>query len=139
MNILFLVVLPLVTILVAIVLQRVLRNPILVAFSAFAVYLTLAFTIYTTDFLINAILYTALAYIAAVLTRFFCCMRGRMNCPKEDACGSDDEEETKLRKVQDSIEGLGKKIESLENNIDHLTDVLSSAMGGTGSYSRRMR
>ena len=58
MDILFFVVLPLATILIAIVLQRILKSPILVAILVFAIYLILALTVFTTEFLINAIIET---------------------------------------------------------------------------------
>ena len=70
MGVLFFIVLPLATILISIVLQKLLKSPILVAILVFVVYLILAFTVFTTEFLINAIIYTILAYIAALLTCF---------------------------------------------------------------------
>ena len=69
MTVLFFIVLPLATILISIVLQKLLRNPILVALLVFAVYLILAFTVFTADFLINAIIYTIIAFITAVIVR----------------------------------------------------------------------
>ena len=57
MDILFYVIFPLATILIAIVLQRILKSPTLVALLVFAIFLIVAFTAYTSDFLINAIIY----------------------------------------------------------------------------------
>ena len=72
MTVLFFIVLPLATILIAIVLQKLLRSPILVALLVFAVYLILAFTVFEADFLINAIIYTIIADAIEVLEdRFF--------------------------------------------------------------------
>ena len=59
--------LPIATILLAIVLQKILKSPILVAIIFFAIYLIVTFTAFDSDFLIVAILLTILAYITAVL------------------------------------------------------------------------
>ena len=74
MTVLFFIILPLATILISIVLQKLLKSPILVAILVFAVYLILAFTVFTTDFLVNAIIYTILAYVTAVIVRIICCL-----------------------------------------------------------------
>ncbi len=64
--------LPVATIILAIVLQKVLRNPLLVAATFFAIYLIVTFAIFDANFLVYAILYTILAYVTAVLTRWIC-------------------------------------------------------------------
>ena len=69
MGILFFVVLPLATILIAIVLQKLLKSPILVAVLVFAVFLILAFTVFTAEFLINAMIY--LTYILMKIIPLF--------------------------------------------------------------------
>ena len=61
--------LPIATIIIASVLETVLRNPIAVAALAFAIYLIVAFAAFDATFLIYVILYTILAFIAAVITR----------------------------------------------------------------------
>ena len=50
MNILFLVIIPIATILISIVLQKILKKPVLVAILAFAIFLILAYTVFTTEF-----------------------------------------------------------------------------------------
>ena len=55
-NILIFFVLPVVTIILAIVLQRILQCPILVAATFFAVFLILAFTVFDTSFIIYGII-----------------------------------------------------------------------------------
>ena len=65
-------VLPIATIIFSIALQKILKCPILVAGVIFAIYLILAFTVFSTDFLLFAILYTILAYTTAFLTCVFC-------------------------------------------------------------------
>ena len=69
MTVLFFIVLPLATILISIVLQKLLRSPILVGLLVFAVYLILAFTVFEAEFLINAIIYSIIAYITALIFR----------------------------------------------------------------------
>ena len=63
--------LPVATIILAIVLEKILRAPVLTAATFFAVYLILAFSAFDTDFLIFVIIYTILAYIAAVIAEIF--------------------------------------------------------------------
>ena len=80
MNILLLFfALPVSTILLAIVLQKILKCPILVAATFFAIYLIVAFAIFDSSFLIFVIIYTILAYITAVLTKLICNIIERIN------------------------------------------------------------
>lgn len=61
--------LPIATIIIASILETVLKNPIAVAGLAFAIYLIVAFAIFDASFLIYVILYTILAFVSAVITR----------------------------------------------------------------------
>jgi len=139
MNILFFIVLPLATILIAIVLQRLLKSPILVALLVFAVYLILAFTVFETEFLINAIIYAIIAFITAVIFKLVCCLKRRFNldvCNVSNICGdsnNSNELQEDIAGLQDSIRKLEKSIDSLENNIDSLTDVLSRLLNGNNN------
>ena len=63
---------PVSTILLAIVLQKVLKNPLLVAATFFGILLILTYTVFDSSFLLFAVLYTILAYVTAVLTRLIC-------------------------------------------------------------------
>lgn len=58
--------LPIATILLAIVLQKILKSPILVAIIFFAIYLIVTFAAFDSDFLIVAILLTILAYNSSI-------------------------------------------------------------------------
>lgn len=77
MNIILLFfVLPIVTIILAIVLEKILRCPILTAATFFAIFLILAFTVFDETFLIFVIAYTIIAFITAVIAEIFfrrCC------------------------------------------------------------------
>ena len=64
--------LPVATVILAIVLQKILKNPLLVAATFFAIYLIVTFAFFDASFLVFAILYTILAYITAVLSKLIC-------------------------------------------------------------------
>lgn len=64
--------LPIATILLAIVLQKVLRSPLLVAATFLGVLLIVTYAAFDSSFLVFAIIYTILAYVTAVLTRLVC-------------------------------------------------------------------
>lgn len=66
--------LPVATVILAIVLQKILNNPLLVAATFFAIYLIVTFAFADSSFLVYTILYTILAYVTAVLTNWICCL-----------------------------------------------------------------
>ena len=81
MNLLIFFAIPLATILLAIVLENILDNPVLVAITFFAVYLVIAVALVAlgaiTDLataLIAVIVYTIIAFITAYLVRLFMCL-----------------------------------------------------------------
>lgn len=71
-NLLIFFALPVATVILAIVLQKILKNPLLVSATFFAIYLIVTFAFFDASFLVFAILYTILAYVTAVLTRWIC-------------------------------------------------------------------
>lgn len=76
--------LPVATILLAIVVGKILRNPFLTAITFFAIYLIVAFAAFDATFLIYAIVYTILAFITAIIAEFFFqrCREQNNNCCK---------------------------------------------------------
>lgn len=64
--------LPLATIILAIVLQKLIKCPILVAAIFFSIYLIVAFAVFNATFLIVAIIYTFLAYVTASIVKILC-------------------------------------------------------------------
>lgn len=72
---------PVATIILAIVLQKVLNSPLLVAATFFAIFLIITFAAFDESFLVFAILYTILALITAILVRFICCLIRNSNNP----------------------------------------------------------
>ena len=86
--------LPVATIILAIVLQKILKCPLLVGATFFAIYLIVAFAIAPNGtLLIYAILYSILAYVTAVLTCIICRINSRFgniigDCAKPcNVCG----------------------------------------------------
>ncbi len=88
MNLFIFFALPLATILLAIVLQKILRSPILVAITAFAIYLIVAFAAFLdtlAEALIAVIVYTILAYVTAYLVQLICELFRRLRlCCRND-------------------------------------------------------
>lgn len=73
--------LPVATIILAIVLEKILRNPLLTAATFFAIYLIVTFAAFDASFLVYAIAYTILAFITAIIAEFFF-----QRCQEEKCC-----------------------------------------------------
>lgn len=77
--------LPIATIILSIVFEKILRNPFLTAAIFFAIYLVLTFIYNDTTYLIFTIAYTILAFITAVIAEYFfirkCMMNSISNLP----------------------------------------------------------
>ena len=67
MDLLTFFALPIATIILAFVFEKIIRLPILTALTFFAIYLIVAFTAFDTTFLPFVIAYTVLAYISALI------------------------------------------------------------------------
>lgn len=86
-TLLLLFALPVATIILAIVLQKILKCPLLVAATFFAIYLIVTYAVFDSSFLVYTILYTILAYVTAVLTRLICNILSRCNlCERKTNC-----------------------------------------------------
>lgn len=72
--------LPVATIILAIVIEKILKSPILTAATFFAIYLIVAFAFFDASFLVYAIAYTILAYVTAVIASFLFCRIRRREC-----------------------------------------------------------
>ena len=70
-NLLIFFAIPLATIIIAIVLERVWKNYILVTLFAFAIFLIVAFSVGDTTLLVLVIAYTILAFLASFLSMLF--------------------------------------------------------------------
>ena len=73
MSLLIFFALPVATIILSIVLQKILKSPILVAATFFAIFLIIAFAVFDGDslFLVATLIYTGIAFITAYLTCLF--------------------------------------------------------------------
>lgn len=80
--------LPIATIILSIVLEKILRCPILTAATFFAIYLIIAFAVFNASALVFVIIYTILAYITALIAEFFF-SRYRREC-KNNCCQEND-------------------------------------------------
>jgi hypothetical protein len=75
--------LPVATIILAIVLERILRCPILTSATFFAIYLIVAFAVFDASFLVFVIVYTILAFVTALIAEIFfnrCRIPNLINC-----------------------------------------------------------
>ena len=137
MNLLIFFALPIATILLAIVLERVLGSPILVAITFFAFYLIILFALFATEvitdlatLLIALIVLTLLAYITAVIVKFIRCIcRNFLKqccsiCPDrdeivEDITDNNNDNNCCCNKLQTANEGIalsGNIIPNQNNN-----------------------
>ena len=69
MDLLFFFVFPVATILLSVVWQKIVKCPILVAITTFAIFLIVTYTAYDSSFLIYTIVYTILSYITACIIK----------------------------------------------------------------------
>ena len=83
-NLLVFFALPVATILLSIVLQKILNNPTLVGITFFAIYLIVTYAAFDSDFLIFAFIYAILAYISAVFSCLICNIINRLNGNEEN-------------------------------------------------------
>lgn len=114
-NLLIFFALPVATIILASVFEKIIESPIAVAATAFAIYLIVTFAAFDETFLIAAIVYTILALISALITRFIC-----------DLCHNDDDDSSNNCLVN-VLEGI-----SSNNNGN------SSNNGNNGCRRRRV-
>ena len=94
MNLLIFFALPLATILLAIVLQRILKCPVLVAITFFAIYLIVAFAVFSSNLaeaIIATIIYTIIAFITALIVQLIDNLKERLNnisCCRRCSCSN---------------------------------------------------
>lgn len=72
MDLLIFFAFPTATIIISIILQKIIKNPLLVAAFVFAIFLIVAFAAFDETFLIAVLVYTIIALITAFLTCIFC-------------------------------------------------------------------
>lgn len=128
MNLFIFFALPLATILLAIVFQKILRSPILVAITFFAIYLIVAFVEFSdtlAEAIIAAIIYTIIAYITAYIVIIICRLRRRFcHCRREEAENN--------RRC-----GCGNNNDNNENAENNLTDETVTLSNSNVATSRQ--
>lgn len=92
-NLLIFFALPIATIILAIVLERIWKNYILVTLFTFAIYLIVAFAVGDANLLVLVIIYTFLAFISAFLSMLFRKIWEKI-CNLEQTAGISDENST---------------------------------------------
>lgn len=126
MNILLLFfALPVATIILAIVVEKILRCPVLTAATFFAIFLIVAFAVFDAFFLVFVIAYTIIAFITAVIAEFFFsrCRRKRKHCScreKNDEDDEDNNEEDNERRLSDEdIRRIASRVANILSNTNN--------------------
>lgn len=121
MNILLFFVFPIATIIFAIAIEKILKNPLLTAAIIFAIFLITTFTAFDDTFLIYAIIYSILAFIVAIITEFIlqfkckkCCQLGKTNNTEDTLSLSDDE----ISKIANEIANIQNNTCNCSNNTN---------------------
>ena len=79
-NLLIFLAIPFLVIVVAIALQKLLKNPLLISLIVFAVFLVVAFAIGNLNYIVAGIIYAIIAYLAAVISCIICNICRKFNC-----------------------------------------------------------
>lgn len=109
--------LPVATIILAIVLEKIIRCPFLTSATFFAIYLIVTFAVFDASFLVYAIVYTILAFITAIIAEYFfrrcngnnCCRRCCMN-------NNNSNNENIIRLTNQDITRIANEIINIQNN-----------------------
>ena len=86
-TLLFFFAFPIAVIIFSIVLEKLLKNPIIVASIIFAVFIILTFAVFGVNFLIATLAYTILALITALVVRLLCNENDEDEDNNNNACG----------------------------------------------------
>ena len=118
--------LPVATIILAIVLEKILDCPVLVAATFFAIYLVVTFAVFDSSFLVYAIIYTILAFITAAIVKAIC------NFIKN--CCNNQNQDISNDNQNNGCGGLNNRVDSIDNNCFRSTELYPMQ-----NYSRRGR
>lgn len=149
-NLLIFFALPLATIIIAVILERLWKNYILVTLFTFAIYLIVAFSVGNATLLVLVIAYTFLAFIAAFLSMLFRKINKKLRCLEENVGSESDteNERTHCRCYDDNaVESLedtnncikSNCVQNLEINTQVRPNSSNNGRTGTfrGQYKRR--
>lgn len=108
--------LPIATIILAIVLEKLLRCPILTAATFFAIYLIVAFAVFDASALVFVIIYTILAYITALIAEFFFSRCKRKVCINCNCNNNNDEIQLSNEDAQNIANRVARILNNTNNN-----------------------
>ena len=119
--------LPVATIILAIVVEKILRCPVLTAATFFAIFLIVAFAVFDASFLIFVIAYTIIAFITAVIAEFIfsrCRRRERKCCNCNCNCNfncneEENEENNEVRLTNEEIERIATRVANILSNTNN--------------------
>lgn len=147
-NLLIFFALPLATIIIAVILERLWKNYILVTLFTFAIYLIVAFSVGNATLLVLVIAYTFLAFIAAFLSMLFRKINKKLRCLEENV-GSESDTENERTHCRCHDDNAVESLEDTNNcnksncvqNLEINTQVRpnSSNNGRTGTFRGQYR
>ncbi len=109
--------LPIATIILAIVLEKLLRCPILTAATFFAIYLIVAFAAFNATALVFVIIYTILAYITALIAEFFFMRCKRRECANN--CCLENNTNNNIRLSNEDAQNIACRVARILNNSNN--------------------
>lgn len=111
--------LPIATIILAVVLEKILRCSILTAATFFAIFLIVAFAVFSSEFLIFVIVYTILSFLAAVIAEIFFrrCDNNEKDCCRWNLYNSRERNNNNTITLSDrDIERIANRLAEIQNN-----------------------
>ena len=142
-NLLIFFAIPLATIIIAVVLEWIWKNYILVTLFAFAVFLIVAFAVGDATLLVLVIIYTILAFLASFLSMIFRKINKRLRC-LEEAANEENDTHCKCQNNND-VSNVNKTNNCNHSNntqnisIDAQVRPNSSNNGRTGTFRGQYR
>ena len=124
-NLLIFFALPVATIILAIAVEKILRNPLLTAAVFFAIYLIVSFAFFDETFLVFTIIYTIIAFIAAVLTEIFfsrCKIRNKCGILGDNDNNCHNHNNSNNENISNNQEGCGSNNCSNETVTANITN-----------------
>lgn len=109
--------LPIATVILSIVLEKILRCPILTAATFFAIYLIIAFAVFNSSALVFVIIYTILAYITALIAEFFFSRCRKREC-NNNCCEENNRNNTNSLSNEDA-QNIACRVARILNNSNN--------------------
>ncbi len=109
--------LPIATIILSIVLEKILRCPILTAATFFAIYLIIAFAVFNASALVFVIIYTILAYITALIAEFFFSRCKRKECMNN--CWKENNTNNNIALSNEDAQNIACRVARILNNSNN--------------------